>query len=123
MNGCFPDSVIPDTDLYFQETLRYQGMDKHVVDPHRRAAQQIHVLPDAVDVVSPHRPGRHNPAADAGVVFELLLGLDEHADIGLLPGTDDLGDIGLEREEKVEVLRYLLPVHEHLCLAGDGLEM
>ena len=57
------------------------------------------------------------------MVLEQLLGLDEHADIGLLAGTDDTRDIGLEREEQVEVLRHLLAVHEDLRLAGDGLEV
>lgn len=57
------------------------------------------------------------------MIFKKLLGLDKHADIGFGTGTDELGDICLERKEKVEVLRHFLPVHEHLRLAGDGFEM
>jgi hypothetical protein len=122
-DGRLARAVVPKPDRQFQDTIRHQRPDIDVVHADHRSADEVHILPNAIDVTSPHRPGRDNPPPHTRAVLKQLLGLDEHTNVGFLPGTDEVGDVGFEREKQVEVLGDLLPAHEDLSPAGDSFEM
>ena len=52
------------------EQVKMAWMKKNITIPANWTGQQIYILPDTVDMISPHRTSRHNAATDSRIIFE-----------------------------------------------------
>ena len=110
-------------DVNLEQALRYERLYVHVAHAHLRNGEQVDVLPDAVDVVSPHRAARKDAAAYGAAVLEEPLAAHAHEYFVLLSGLYQVGNVEAEGQHQVEVLARLTPVDVHLGAARHGLEV
>ena len=90
---------------------------------HLGQGYEVHVLPDAVNVISPHGSGGDDAASYRRVVFKQLLAADAYQNLNRLSRLYTVRDVDAEREEQVEVLSYFLLIDIHLCQARYGFKI
>ena len=62
-------------------------------------SQQIHILPDAVDMIPPHGTCRDDTSSDRRIIFKQGLAAYTYQYLDSFTGSDFISDIETERQE------------------------
>ena len=90
---------------------------------HFGQCQQIYILPDTGNMISPHRTGRNNAATNRRIVFKQRLAANSHPYFSCLTCIHFIRNIYTERKENIKILSHLLLINIDFSISGYSLKI